>query len=241
MNTCPFKHEVQKEPTSPRPSPPSDGGEGAGKLRAGLPPLTPRIAALPIDERGYPVPFFVEWIDGKPDFRVADSNKLVLCVKAQLCWTCGQPLGNFKAFPIGPMCAVNRTTAEPPSHRDCAEWSVKGCPFLSRPGMVRREDELTEANKANVPGEMITRNPGVTCIWVTKHFRLFPDGLGGVLFNVGQPDSVSWWREGRPATRAEVEESTESGLPFLVKMCDSAEAMKDLAQHVAVAKRLWPA
>jgi hypothetical protein len=39
-----------------------------------------RFARLPADERGYPVPKFVEWIDGKPDFRCVDSRWLTKTV-----------------------------------------------------------------------------------------------------------------------------------------------------------------
>ena len=42
-----------------------------------LPPMPSRIAALPVDERGYPVPWFVAWIDGKPEFRCADPAKFL--------------------------------------------------------------------------------------------------------------------------------------------------------------------
>lgn len=201
------------------------------KVRADLPPLTKRIAALPVDERGYPVPFFVAWPNGKPDFRMADPDKIVACVKCKLCWTCGQPLGAHLAFPIGPMCAVNRTTAEPPSHLECALWSVKGCPFLSRPGMVRREDDRTREGAQNVPGMMIKRNPGVILVWVTKRYDLFPDGRGGVLFKVGEPEALTWWREGRPATRQECLESIQSGEPLLREACGS-----DLGELVALGK-----
>ncbi len=189
-------------------------------VRPGLPKLTDRIAALPVSESGYPIPFFVAWVDGRPEFRLADPAKQAACVKLRLCWTCGQQLGLYKAFVIGPMCAINRVSGDPPSHVDCAGWSVRGCPFLSRPNMVRREDELTEKNKGNVPGIMIERNPGVSLIWVTKSFKLFPDHAGKPLMEIGEPEEVSWWREGRPATRAEVLESIESGLPLLLAMCE---------------------
>lgn len=189
------------------------------KLRSDLPPLPPRIAALPVDERGYPVPFFVSWIKGKPEFRAADARKLVVCVKLKLCWVCGQPLGRFKCFPIGPMCAVNRNTAEPPSHLECALWSVKGCPFLSKPRMVRREDEFTASHKNEVAGVMIERNPGVTCLWTALSYERRRDGQGGILFTVGEPVSVTWWREGREATRAEVLHAICTGMPALLELC----------------------
>jgi hypothetical protein len=213
------------------------------KVRPELPKLTDRIAALPVDERGYPVPFFVSWIDGKPDFRVADGKKWTRCMKEGLCWVCGQQLGVFKTFAIGPMCAVNRTTAEPPSHRECAEWSVRGCPFLSRPKMVRRVDDgiKTLASENPSSGIPIDRNPGVTCLWTTKTFRPFGDGKGGVLIEIGPPESVTWWREGRAASRAEIMESISTGFPLLKNICGSQEEESALEQSVSRAMRLLPA
>jgi len=206
------------------------------KLRADLPPLTPRIARLPVDERGYPVPFFVQWLDdkneasepgvGRPEFRMMDGRKWARCVKESLCWVCGEKLGAHKAFPIGPMCSVNRVTSEPPSHLECAEWSVKGCPFLSRPNMVRREDELILENKGNVGGFSIDRNPGVTAIWVTKHYRPFKAGKG-YLLQLEVPSSVTWYTQGRLATRDEVTKAISEGLPTLAAVCQSPEELKE--------------
>ena len=211
------------------------------KVRPDLPPLTDKIAALPVDERGYPVPFFVAWIDGKPDFRIADPAKIVRCNKEKLCWTCGQSLGRYMAFPIGPMCAINRTTAEPPNHLSCAEWSVRGCPFLSRPKMVRREDELTETHERNVAGIMIKRNPGVICLWVTRDYKIFRDPAGRPLFEIGEPTAITWWREGRHATRAEVQEGIDTGLPALVEVCRGNEKeLAELRKHVERAMVLLP-
>jgi len=213
------------------------------KLRSDLPPLTPRIARLPVDERGYPVPFFVQWVDekneptdpgvGRPEFRMMDGRKWRRCVKEKLCWVCGEPLGRFMAFPIGPMCCVNRVTSEPPSHLECAQWSVKGCPFLSRPNMVRREDELTEANKGNVAGVMIERNPGVMAIWVTKGYRPFK-APNGYLIAIYDPVSVDWFTQGRPATRAEVMQAICDGSPALQAVCKTAEEHYALGSAVGV-------
>jgi len=145
-------------------------------LRRDLPPLTKRLAKLPIDERGYPVPFFVAWIDGKPEFRAADANKWRDCVKHGLCWVCGELLGTQKSFVIGPMCTVNRISADPAAHPDCADWSVRGCPFLTKPKMVRREGGLPD--DIHTAGVMIERNPGVMAIWTTKRFSVILDPAG---------------------------------------------------------------
>lgn len=211
------------------------------KVKSDLPPLTERIAALPIDERGYPVPFFVAWIEGKPDFRVIDPRKLEQCVRFDLCWVCGQKMGKHKAFPIGPMCCVNKTTSEPPSHLECAEWSVRGCPFLSRPNMVRREDEMTEANAQNVAGIQIKRNPGVIAIWSTQSYKIFPDGFNKILFRVGPLERISWWREGRQATREEILHSIETGIPILEQACrGDVEELEALREAINDAKKLLP-
>jgi hypothetical protein len=46
-------------------------------------------------------------------------------------------------------------SAEPPSHRECAEYAVRACPFLTRPLAVRNERGLDGFEPAGV---MIKRN-----------------------------------------------------------------------------------
>lgn len=219
------------------------------KRREGLPSdIPPAIAELPCDERGYPVPYFVQWIDGKPDFRITDATRIRACKLAGLCWVCGKPLGETFSFVIGPMCAVNRTTAEPPSHHDCADWSARACPFLTKPQMKRREDEVSDENAGNVSGFAIRRNPGVTLVWATNHWEEFSDMRGGKLIKIGPPLGVKFYREGRIATRAEIIESIESGLPLLEAMCeqeatahDRLEAHEELRAKTRLAFKLLPA
>lgn len=180
-----------------------------------------RIKKLQRNEKGYPVPWFVQWIDGKPDFRVMDSEHLVQAVRYKLCWICGEPLGRFKAFVIGPMCAVNRTSGEPPSHKECAVFAAMVCPFLTEPKRTRRETNLPE-NQKSLAGIAIARNPGVALVWVVTAYELFKvphmEGAGeGMLFDIGDPVETLWFAEGREATREEVMASFESGLPILQK------------------------
>lgn len=208
----------------------------ATKMRPDLEAIAPdRIRQLPVDpERLYPVPFFVPWINGKPEFRAADSRTKVKCLAQKLCWVCGQRLGQIYCFPIGPMCALNRISAEPPSHYDCSVFSVKACPFLSKPQMVRRENDLPAA-RGDAPGFMIERNPGVTLLWITREFTrmLVP---GGSLFQIGEPESLEWYKEGRPATRAEILYSIITGLPTLFA-ADAARPEVAKKAVEAIAKR----
>ena len=178
------------------------------------------IRKLPIDEtRGFYVPWFVAFVDGKPEFRVADGAKFRRALKERLCWVCGRSLDNRSCFPVGSMCVVNMVTAEPPCHPACAVYSVRACPFLSRPNMVRREGGMPE--EAEETGLMIKRNPGVICLWTAKAPGATPFNSGnGILFQLYPPVSVSWWAEGRLATRAEVMASVDSGLPTLLAMAE---------------------
>jgi hypothetical protein len=190
--------------------------------RADLPERPRRFMKLPIDERGFPVPWFVAWQDGKPDFRVVRPGGIATAHKNGLCWLCGEPRGVYGAFVIGPMCGINRVSSEPPSHRDCAEYAVRACPFLTRPMAVRNSRDMP-ADAHNPAGDMITRNPGVTLLWVTKTYTPFrvgadprnPEIAAGVLFRIGDPTEVTFWAKGRKATRAEVDDSVTSGLPLL--------------------------
>jgi hypothetical protein len=203
-----------------------------------LPKMPASIAALPRDDRGYPVPWFVAWIDDKPEFRCADPAKWRAAVKEHRCWVCGEKLGQGLAFVIGPMCAVNRTTAEPPCHMDCAEFSVKACPFLSKPKAHRREAGLPEDTNAP-PGFAIRRNPGVTLIWLTRDYQLWNPG-NGPLFEIGDPVKTWWYCEGRKATREEVLESINTGLPLLESKCESVGDRAALARYVERVMRYLP-
>lgn len=183
-----------------------------------------RIARLPENKAGYPVPWFVAWIDGKPDFRVIRPGGIEMALRGKLCWTCGITFlrQEDRAFVIGPMCAVNRVSAEPASHLDCAVFSATHCPFLATPKMVRRERHMP-AGTVHPAGEMIRRNPGVALVWVTgyKSWTAFSDRSNGRLFNVGEPKHVRWYARGREATRSEVMASIDSGLPLLREMAEA--------------------
>lgn len=158
-----------------------------------------------------------------------DIKKWVLAVRRRLCWVCGKALGANMAFLIGPMCGVNRTTGEPPCHLECAVWSACHCPFLSRPNMERRKMDCP----MHVSGISIQRNPGVTLVWVTKHYTVFPDGAGGYLIEMGSAESISCWAEGVPATPDQIRESLSTGLPLLLALATTAEDTRDIESRAA--------
>lgn len=220
------------------------------RIRPELDALPSRLHLLPLDDRGYPVPWFVAWVDGKPEFRAMDMEKRIRAVQERRCWVCGQPLGKWLTFVIGPMCGINRIAPEPPSHYECATWSARNCPFLSRPHMVRREDEQINHDtlQANAPGVAILRNPGVTLLWTTFSYTVVPDGRGGWLIQVGNPQRTEFWAQGRRATRAEVEESVRTGLPLLRDAArqerteaDRQAALAEIDRRLSYLVSLYPA
>jgi len=196
---------------------------------------------LPLDKRGFPVPWFVAWIDGEWDFRVIRPGGIDIALRRDTCWLCGRALGRLRVFAVGPMCTVNRITSEPPSHPECARFAVVACPFLSNP-KAKRPDKPSPAD-VKVAGTMLPHNPGVTALWATDRQRLrtFPAG-DGFLIELPRPEWVEWWTEGRKASRDDVDQAMVSGLPNLEKLAvqQGSAAIQELAMLAEQAKRYFP-
>lgn len=215
--------------------------------------IPPRMRHLERDHRGFIVPWFVQWLDdndrplpagqGRPDFRVMDRRKWVKAIQHRLCWVCGGPVGVHLAFLIGPMCAINRVTSEPPSHRECALYSTAVCPFLSRPRMRRNEKDVPEHKE--IAGFHLEHNPGAMALWTTRSFRVFNADQGGQgqLITIGDPEKIEWFAEGRRATKDEVRAAIDKGLPSLRKLAEEEgpDAIADLEQQLKRALPLLPA
>jgi hypothetical protein len=187
-------------------------------------PIPEKMRRLLISDRGFPIPKFVPYVDGKPEFRGMDGRHLTECVKRKLCWLCGEPLGVHMTFVLGPMCVINRNNAEPPCHYRCAEYAAKACPFLAQPKMRRNEKDGGIGGV--VAGIAIRRNPGVALLWTTRSYHTKMD-RNGLLFTPGDPEHIEAYCEGRSATLNEVMHSVATGLPILLDMAkeDGDEAL----------------
>lgn len=207
--------------------------------------LPDRMAKLPRDPRGYPIPQFVFInIDGVADFRVIRPGWVAHCVNQSRCWLCGERLGAYQVFVIGPMSGINRVSSEPPSHRDCALFAAKNCPFLTRPLAKRNERDLPEDHVA-APGVAVTRNPGLCLLWTTRTYIVFEPGAGqpGLLFRLSPPTTVEFFAHGQRATRAEIDEAVSAGLPLLEEMAraEGDVPMRELRQQVTRFQQLLSA
>lgn len=201
-----------------------------------------RLRSLPVDERGYPVPFFVAWIDGKPDHRIVDPMKFRTCIRKHRCWICGRSLGKFATFTIGPMCVVNKISGEPPAHQECARFAVQACPFLTLPRAVRRDAKLPAQH--TVHPDMLVHNPGAMVLWTTDEWDEVPGMLadGAPVVAFGEPSRVSFWCQGRTATRGELLDAMAKGLPELQRMAqdEGGDAPARLARKVNDAMFWFP-
>ena len=148
-------------------------------------------------------------------------------MRLERCWLCGEPLGKFLVFVIGPMCAINRVHRRTAVASRLRALCLQACPFLTQPKMRRNEKDKPE--HVSLPGVMLTRNPGVTMLWTTHEYWASAEGRRRAV-HVGDPGRVEFYAEGRTATR---ERSCihHTGMPFLREMAerDGPDAVAELS------------
>lgn len=114
---------------------------------------TGRIALLPKDKRGYPIPWNVlRGIDGEPIFTVNDDRKHMEAILRALCPICGDRLGQWKWFVGGPRSAFDPHGwyIDLPGHHECMTFALQTCPYLAAPKYLGRIDV---ADPSNLPDE----------------------------------------------------------------------------------------
>jgi hypothetical protein len=102
-----------------------------------------RIARLPKDKRGYPIPWNVlRGVDDTPIFTVNDSEKHLEAIFKNLCPICGEPLGRWKWFTGGIRSAFDPNGAyyDLPGHHECEQFALSTCPYLALPQYLGRID-----------------------------------------------------------------------------------------------------
>lgn len=104
-------------------------------MNPALVPIPDRMQRLERDRRGYPIPAVVLRDDlGQPHFTVNDTRVVQALASAGACHLCGERLGAHKWFAGGPCSALHPAGAynDGPMHRECAQYALKVCPYLSR-------------------------------------------------------------------------------------------------------------
>jgi hypothetical protein len=102
-----------------------------------------RMRHLPLDDRGYPIPYFVPIVNGVPDFRFQDIKKKEACRKYMKCSVCGGRLLTKSFWFIqGPLGLQNSIGSDEAMHEECARFSIQNCPHLLYQKSERRSSEV---------------------------------------------------------------------------------------------------
>lgn len=99
-------------------------------------PIPERMAHLPCDHRGYPIPWMVyRDLEDRPHFQINDHVKRMISIDYDLCSICGKKLFRGRWFVGGPMSAYDENGAyiDPPMHDECVHYALKVCPYLAAP------------------------------------------------------------------------------------------------------------
>lgn len=114
-----------------------------------------RMAQLPRDRRGYPIPAVVFRTNaGEPIFTVNDTLTRARLIAADACHICGQKLLRGRWFAGGPGSAFHPDGAylDGPMHKECVEYALAVCPYLAAPAYVGGRTEAAATRRAQGSG-----------------------------------------------------------------------------------------
>lgn len=151
-------------------------------------PKPPQVAALPVDQRGYPIFFTVSKQNDPIDIRVLDPVLIVEAGRRKLCSICGQALDYWVWFLGGPRDVAQRGFAEPPMHRACLDYAIAVCPYLSNTYEARvREDDPERFDLIHQP----LPRPDRMALYKTRTYRMVRNGPG-ISFLVAPAREIEW-------------------------------------------------
>jgi hypothetical protein len=157
--------------------------------------MPPRVAALPRDTRGYPVPHSILFdTHGVPDFRVIDVPKWLRAARNRCCGLCGEPLGVRVAFVGGPLAMEHRLFTDLPSHLDCAIYAMQTCPFLAAPKFAYSR-HLPTGTKVNE--HITTERPERFGIGIARGYALRRIEGDHLVLHAQPFERIEWWVHGK--------------------------------------------
>lgn len=136
------------------------------------------LSHLKIDSRGYPIPYFVTWINGKPEFRFLDHHRLEMIIDRKVCHICGKKLpDNLFYFIAGPLGLKNRISTDAGMHLVCAEFSLRACPHLFLQKAERRDnDPIAKQFGMKDPNQILEKPDTLYLVKTDKIKRIFENG-----------------------------------------------------------------
>ena len=163
-----------------------------------------RMADMPRDTRGLPIPFIVlRDTDNRPHFTINDQYKVDCAIRFGLCAICGSALGVNKWFVGGPASAFHPHGAylDSPIHRECGHYALKVCPYLAISGAFKKRVDGKTLKKEKTPGHIVvlvdqTMYPDQPVVFVFSRTRAYTRLSNGYL----QPQrpwlEVEYWKNG---------------------------------------------
>ena len=128
---------------------------------------------------------------------------------------------------------------------------MRACPFLTQQELERRAKGLPE-DRSKAPGLGLQHNPGIAMLWITKTYRPWAvpqqavqeaGAQLGVLFEIGEPETIEFYSFGREATHEEIRAAIARGLPYLRETARSQgpRAMAELLSQLRAFEALLEA
>jgi hypothetical protein len=109
-------------------------------------PIPDQMKGLPLDKRGFPIPFIVARDNaGLPLFTVNDDRLTTRCIAESLCGICGLELTYGDLWWVGgPLSAFHPggCYVDGPMHAECSTYALMACPHLAAPKYTKRLDAL---------------------------------------------------------------------------------------------------
>lgn len=132
-------------------------------------------------DRGYPIPYFAAFVDGRVDFRMMDAKRQRVCMAYRKCAVCSKPLDEIAYLITGPLGLSNRVSSDTWMHKACAEFSLSACPHLAYLKHERREGDMPSSTFES-PG-MDANKPKEIYLVKTDKYRIISPASQGVLIN----------------------------------------------------------
>jgi hypothetical protein len=173
-----------------------------------------RMAALPLDRRGYPVPVNVDRDkNGVPNFAVNNVETRHRLFKEDRCGICGGKLlrGRWAIGGPGSVLHPDGALLDPPMHHECATYAVQACPYLAIPAYTKSVTRLKEDEIGLYKGNLV-HNPTkiggrpdlfVLAMFIGQKLSLEPDG-GIRSYKPKRPyRAMEYWQDGERMTDEE--------------------------------------
>lgn len=178
-------------------------------------PMPDRIARLPRDKRGYPVPYVVARDpQGAPLFIVNDSKVQGRCIHKKLCPICGERLTKELWFAGGPRSAFDPHGhyMDSAMHHECCTYAMQVCPYMAMPKYHATEPEAKIAHLELRAGTLLfdhtqdSTRPAVMVVVMTYGQSLSaPEGTltNPYIAPLRPYHAVEFWRHGARVPDAE--------------------------------------